>query len=370
MKVLIVNCFDTYEHRANLLYDFFKKRGDEIKVYASNFSHFEKKTRDNPRLDFTYVRVSPYYKNISVSRLWSHYKFAKDVFRRVKDEKYDLLWVFIPPNSLVKEAVKYKRKHPKAKLVFDVIDMWPETMPIEKIKKLPIVQMWKRLRDCWIDKADFVVTECDLFQKELCSNVKKNKMETVYLSREISTFTVAPKLTDDAISLCYLGSINNIIDIPAIVNVIKILGKVKPIVLHVIGDGEKRDSLLSESIAAGAEVVFHGKIFNREEKQRIFDMCHYGLNIMKSSVYVGLTMKSIDYFEAGLPIINNIHGDTWDIVEKFRIGVNLDKIEMVNQMSNIEMRKATRAFFIDKFGLETFEKSIEYILNECLDEVG
>ena len=36
---------------------------------------------------------------------------------------------------------------------------------------------------------------------------------------------------------------------------------------------------------------------------------------MKQEVFVGLTMKSIDYFEAGLPIINNIHGDTWNIVK-------------------------------------------------------
>ena len=62
--------------------------------------------------------------------------------------------------------------------------------------------------------------------------------------------------------------------------------------------------------SAGAEVFYHGKVFDSKEKNRIFETCHYGLNIMKDSVFVGLTMKSMDYFE-GLPIINNIQGDTW-----------------------------------------------------------
>ena len=37
------------------------------------------------------------------------------------------------------------------------------------------------------------------------------------------------------------------------------------------------------------DVIDHGVVFNFEEKQKIFNQCNYGLNIMKSQVCVGLT---------------------------------------------------------------------------------
>ena len=76
---------------------------------------------------------------------------------------------------------------------------------------------------------------------------------------------------------------------------------------------------------AGASVVYHGKIYDPQAKQDIFDKCHFGLNIMKNCVCVGLTMKSIDYFQHGLPIINNIPGDTAEIINKYKVGINIDK---------------------------------------------
>jgi hypothetical protein len=44
---------------------------------------------------------------------------------------------------------------------------------------------------------------------------------------------------------------------------------------------------------------------------------------MKDTVCVGLTMKSIDYFQARLPILNSIQADTAKIVDEYRIGINI-----------------------------------------------
>ena len=76
-----------------------------------------------------------------------------------------------------------------------------------------------------------------------------------------------------------------------------------PVTLHIIGDGESKQELIDAAKAGGATVEYHGKIHDPQDKQDIFDKCHFGLNIMKS-VCVGLTMKSIDGFLS--PIINNI----------------------------------------------------------------
>lgn len=374
MKTAIINCFDTYEHRVRLLQAYFQKQAHEVCVITSDYRHFQKRYRHKVPDGFIFVHADAYQRNLSAARLRSHDKFAKDVFAAMETKQPDLVWVLAPPNSLVKQAAGYKKSHPKVKLVIDMIDMWPETMPVPEIlnfrsrdlqgkhgvKYLPPFSWWRGLRDRYIDAADAVVTECELYQSVLKSKCDAGKLHTLYLAK--ADADMIPVLADtdsagdsvagasgqevpemvsgqddteqasevmlpprDRWALCYLGSINHIIDIPVICSIITNLPKQEKCpLLHVIGDGEQRDELLDAARSAGAEVIYHGKVFDPVQKQRILDGCHFGLNIMKDSVFVGLTMKSLDYFAAGLPVLNNIKGDTWMLVEKNRIGVNLD----------------------------------------------
>lgn len=361
MNIAIVNCFDTYEHRVDLLVNYFKSHDYNVKVYTSNYRHIEKRKRNDSKQNFIYLETIQYKKNLSVQRMYSHFKLSKDIFGRLEYQNIDLLWVLIPPNSFVKDAAKYKEKHPNVKLIFDVIDMWPETMPINKIKNLYPIRKWQALRDKNISIADHVVTECDLFQKKIIQSVDKEKMTTLYLAREIRPFNSIPNPPDDNISLCYLGSINNIIDIQTVETIIKKIMIEKPVILHIIGDGENRNKLIEKIRNLGVEVIFHGKIYDMNEKQKIFDKCHFGLNIMKDSVFVGLTMKSMDYFESGLPIINNIKGDTWELIEKYNLGINLIDIDKFKL--NITNRENIRIFFETKLSYQLFCKTIDKILN-------
>ena len=142
MKAVIVNCFDTYEDRVDLVHEFFKEQGYDVTVIQSDFRHFKKIHREEPKEDFIFVKSKPYYKNLSVSRLSSHYKYAGDAFKIVEELKPDLLYTFVPPNSLAKFATSYKQRHEEIKLIFDLIDLWPETMPIGKAKKFPPFTFW------------------------------------------------------------------------------------------------------------------------------------------------------------------------------------------------------------------------------------
>ncbi len=363
-SVCIVNCFDTYEHRVDLLHDYFLKMGAKVRVITSDYRHFEKSKRTDSKDDFEFIEAIPYTKNMSIARMKSHVVLSKSIFERINNEKFDLLWVLVPPNSFVKDGAKYKKEHVNTKLIFDLIDLWPETMPISKLKSLPPFQYWRNLRDRNLDAADSIVTECNLFHQKLPKNIAKEKVHTVYLARKISPYNSALTMPEDKISLCYLGSINNIIDIPAIVDLINGLKVYKPVELHIIGDGEKRGILIDSCEEAGAEVLYHGRVYDTEEKQRIFNSCHYGLNIMKQTVFIGLTMKSMDYFEAGLPIINNIHGDTWDMVDLYKLGHNIVDGESLESLIvyDLNMRKAVRSNYESKFSIEAFELKVSELI--------
>lgn len=371
MNIVIIDCFDTWEHRADLMLKVLREEGHRVQVLMSDFRHIEKCRRLDMKEDFKFFSADPYKKNISIERLYSHNQLSFDMFSWVEEHEstIDILWVFAPPNSFIKNAAEIKQKHSHIKLVIDLIDLWPETMPMGGLKHTPPFYVWRMIRDDNLKYADVIVTECNLYRKVLGHVLDGKKVETLYLARENAGYEPHLNLPEDQINLCYLGSINNIIDIDTIGRIIGKCRKFRPVKLIIAGNGEKKYELCNTAKAAGAKVDFRGTVYDREKKQRIFDSCHYGLNIMKDSVCVGLTMKSIDYFESGLPIINNIKGDTWDVIEKYGCGINIDKEINIGNRKNFinircytDKRQNSRGFFESYLTEEVFRKKMMHLI--------
>ena len=72
-------------------------------------------------------------------------------------------------------------------------------------------------------------------------------------------------------------------------------------------------------------------------------------------------MKSIDYFEAGLPILNNIQGDTWEIIEKENVGVNISRTTDYEQLISLsdQYRSSTREFFENNLTIKKFDERLK-----------
>ena len=143
------------------------------------------------------------------------------------------------------------------------------------------------------------------------------------------------------------------------------LMKIKQVVLHIIGDGENRDKLIATMQKVGAKVHFYGKIYDLDKKLEIINQCHMGLNIMKPSVFVGLTMKSIDYFELSLPILNTIQGDTWRFVEENDIGINITPtadLSVANIMRLQDNRDKVHEFAKSQFDIGAFSRNLSQIM--------
>ncbi len=369
-KAVCISCTHHYRERIAYVENALQKAGYNCTYITSDFHHISKKRH---RVDLPHCIQLPtvgYTKNLSFRRIYSHMRFAKDAMKAVAKLQPDLLYIDVPPNSLCKEAAKYKRRNQNVKLVFDIFDMWPESFPSSKLKKLLKIPfgIWARFRNHGLPAADLVITECDLFREALQSHLNGVESRTLHLCKpEATTEICNPLPQQEEIHLCYLGSINNIIDIPAISALIGQVQAIRPVVLHIIGDGETRDTFIASVEATGAKTQFHGSIYDNGEKQAIFDMCSFGLNIMKDSVFIGLTMKSVDYFAGGLPIINSIGGDTWSLVETRGIGINLnrenpaetaEKIAGIDTETQLQMRNSTLSCFRDLFSEEVFSKAL------------
>ncbi|MBO5221138.1 MAG: glycosyltransferase [Clostridia bacterium] len=323
-RAIVISCSDHYSHRMVYWDRSLEALGYETTYVTTDFLHVEKKRYVCPVEGCVQIHVPEYRKNLSVQRILSHRAFAKKVLHYLEQARPDAVVSLLPPNFLVKYLSVYKKRHPETKLIFDIFDLWPETFPSSKVKQLlaPVFRVWANLRDKHLPKADFVAAECDMFRKRL--GFSEDRSETVYFSLEPY---VGPcedvVLPSDRADIAYLGSINNIIDIPRIVAFLSALNERIPTTLHVIGGGEKCTEFCDSVRAAGVTVDYCGKVFDETEKHRILSRCHFGLNVMKDSVCVGLTMKSVDYFRHGLPIVNTIPADTAEMIARYGVGVHM-----------------------------------------------
>jgi len=381
-NVVIVNCFETNNNRVDLLYQWYSSHNDKVVILQSDYLHHKKEfintNEINNELNKKFIHVMPYNRNLSIKRLLSHYYFSKEVSKNINDFSPDMIHVLAPPNSLVKMMAKYKKQNPKTFLIVDIVDVWPESLPVPKLIKMNhLFYIWKKMRNKNINVSDLIILECDLFKNHLPKKLE-TPIYTLYLAKnEESKYLLNlrnPKiLTNEEIRLCYLGSVNNIIDMDYIERIIKHIYLFKKIIIHIIGVGEKLSEFHEMLEKNGCLVHNHGIIYDEKEKLQIMNECNFGLNIMKRNVEVGLTMKSIDYFQNGLAVINNIPADTADLIYKYKAGVNICKHNFkdgINSILNIsdneliEMKTSSRKLFEDNFSAGAFQNGLKKIFKE------
>lgn len=355
--------------------DYFLSRGDEV-VYLTG--DYDTMTREYYQLPYENVKqlpVVPYRKNISFQRIYSHYKFAKQIYKQLQIEKPDLVYAMIPPNFMAHFIAKYKKQHPHIKIIFDIFDMWPETFPNQKAKSLLAVpfKIWGKLRTRNLPLANTVITECQSFNDYIKQQGDVKQIVTLYPYKNENTLPLE-YIANDVLNICYLGSINNIIDIPKIVEVLTAIRQKRLVCLHLIGNGEKKDHLIQLLKQVNVSVVDYGNVFDVAEKQRIFNQCAFGINVLKPSVFIGLTLKTIDYFNGGLPILNTVPKDTYEWVMKHHSGINLNDSDSVNRIVSctpdeiLKMKYNARDVYRRYLSKERYDKQLYELLERVTYE--
>ncbi|WP_295159328.1 hypothetical protein [Selenomonas sp. AE3005] len=374
-KAVLISCFDWYEKRLKPVRNSLLDKGYEVKVLLSDFNHTKKQRYNKFHEPCTYFHVPIYKKNISLKRIISHFSFARQSKTYIEKYKPDIIYCLVPPNKVVDYCSSYKKRNPKVIFIIDIIDMWPESMPTKRINGFPFVKQfmnhWMKWRDNAIKNADYVFTECNLYREKLSHVLNPAKTATLYLFKEQSDHErklvldiINRKKNDDVIRFAYIGSMNHIIDITSICRVIAtIVNKGKRCELHAIGGGESRKKFEREVKAIGCHTYFYGFVYDEIKKISIIAPCDYAFNMMKSDISVGLTIKSIDYLSYGLPLINNIKGDTWQLIESEKIGVNIDDNTIINipdEFQHHEIIKCYEQIFTKKAFTDIIYRILNY----------
>lgn len=378
---VIITPFDNYSYNVRIKYVdlYLRELGFEnVTIISSDWNHRDKIPYTVKRNNLELLHVPPYKKNLSLKRLYSHFIFARRVYDRLKTIPADLIYVSVPPNYLIKYATKYKEFNPDVKVVCEVGDLWPETMPLNGWKKkvaFPILKMWSYIRDKYIHKLDGEIFECNLFKSIVGSSNKiQNLSKTIYLCKEDKMPSDKKKVhCVNMLEIAYLGSINHLIDTELIIKILSSINKKKRVLFHIIGNGESSSKLYKLCDKEGLKYVNHGSVYDDSLKYEILKRCAFGLNIMKDSVVVGATMKSLEYFHWGVAILNNIPADTEDIVNNYKCGYNIsnDSIEsvaqLISELSDYEINNLcsnSRKVYLELFDEKVISKQFkDFIIN-------
>jgi glycosyltransferase involved in cell wall biosynthesis len=368
-KAVFISCFNAYDNRIKHIMNVLYERGYESILITSNFNHGKKEFYKIYRENTIQINTLDYKKNFSIRRLISHILFSRKAIKQAEKIKPDILYIMLPPNSLAYYASKYKKKY-NTRLIFDIYDLWPETFPSKKFKLILSIpfNIWRKLRNDNLKYADVIVTECNLFRDKILSFVGETKTLTLY--------PLKVSENKNNLNICYLGSINNIIDIDSICELLDKVNKLRRVTVHIIGDGEKRERFIKSLEEKKINVLFYGPIYDNLKKQEIFDKCALGINMMKDTVCVGLTLKSIDYMCAGLPLLNNIQGDTYEIIEKFENGINVkqDLEETAKEIANLDyiklmqLKRRTLDVYEKYFSIEAFNSKAMNIIEVIIKD--
>ena len=384
MKAYVITHVSSFEPRAEAVGRWLQDRRAEVTWICSDFDHMQGRPVTRKNKDHVYLHLKPYKRHLSVKRLQSIRSFAGEVGRYLSGKKIDLLYILVPANSFVPMAEKLKAET-GAVVVLDILDLWPESLPVEAVKKLPPLQAWKNLRDRHLSCADLIFTECGLYQRLI--DLPQKKTHTLYwfgpepaaaesaAKAEVTAASSGKRA--DRLEIAYMGAINYIIDRKAIRELLEVLQSRIPVTVHVIGEGETKDEFLKEIEKSGADYCYYGAVYDKQKKAEILSHCVCGLNMMVPQVRVGLTMKSLDYLAHGLPLLNNIPGDTWELVEAYDAGVNVEREDPSAVVEAIlAMAKDTHAgedaarLYAAHFTEECFRETLDDKLLPLLVEKG
>lgn len=325
-RCVCISCFDYYTTRMQQINGFFIKNNYELKYLYASFDHFSKKENINEYRNGVKIKVPKYSRNLSIQRLYSHYKFASVVMRYINKYNPDVIYCMIPPNILVKKLAKYKDKNQRVKLIFDCYDFWPESFPYSKfmtLLKLPFL-VWRNLRRRYISEADLIITVSEQCVQVLTQEVGNKPIRVI---RPVINMDILPNYSFnvDELSFCYLGMINHITDIDLGVELLGSIARFKPVTLHIIGEGQNLNEFVKRLELASVNVICHGVIFDMDEKNKIFSICNMGLNIPREEIGSTMSLKAIEYLRAGLPFLNSAGGDIRNIVKEDMVGINIEE---------------------------------------------
>jgi glycosyltransferase involved in cell wall biosynthesis len=320
----------------------FIKKGYNTTIVSASFSHFLKKypNMDGKNfqkekvdgVDFVWIKVIEYTKSFSKKRALKWIDFTLKLFFLDKhlNQKPDVIICSTTELFAILPAYYLSKKY-KAKLVFEVRDIWPLTLV--KIggfsKKNILIKIMTFLEKFSLKKSDILISNLSNYSQHIknlgisrtaewvSNGIDLDEMQNIEDLPE-SIHNLIPK---DKFIVGYTGKLGVSNAIVHLLQAAWLLKDNNDIVFIIVGEGQEKDAL--KAYADGLKnVIFIDQIKKMQIQSMLglFDVCYIGLQKEDLFKFGISPNKLYDYMYSGTPVLQSINIEN-DIVEKSNCGI-------------------------------------------------
>ncbi len=383
MNIWLCNPFDNLEEegarpqRYALLSTEFERRGHDVTWWTSDFSHARKARRvatNGQPLPDTYtnthgvhvrlIETPPYARNVSLRRIRSHRRFARqwqrEALAAVTDKKLsrpDILVTSLPPLATHAAALKLRDAF-ACRLVVDVQDAWPEAFEgllpgPAALRRIAFRLLFGPARET-ARRAYLTADRITAVSGTYLDTASDYGADAPMAAFRLGIADVASDIatvTDGPVRLVYGGNMGVSYDLATLIRAVRALDAEAPgkIRLDLAGTGPAESSL--RRLAMGCDAItFHGFI-RWPEYQALLRKSEIGLVPMFARSCVAVPNKLADYTAAGLAILSCLPGETEALIATNKAG------SIYRAGDEADLAKAIRALATDRTALRTLREN-------------
>ena len=340
-KIILISLF-FYEKKDNIristVYKLLKERGMDVELITTDFKHRHKIKHTNLTSDpdITYLPVPTYNSNISLGRLFSHLIFAWRLYKYLNRLTYIPAKLYcVVPTVSSGLACHYFCKKKHIPFIIDIVDLWPESFIIlSKQKKLLtlLTYPWQLMARKVYRSADKIFTGSIDYAEVAGQYNTKTKPVPIYLGVDRDRFnqsmaqsTLKIDKTDGHIWICYGGVLENSYDFETILQCFKRLidEGFDNLKLIFIGDGQENKMISDYKEKFKLPIEITGYLAYADYLNYL-SYADIAMNSFKEGTRVAYSYKFNDYISAGIPVLNNLKGETSELIIKHNIGLNFN----------------------------------------------
>ena len=378
-----------YRSMANILCEKY-----DLEVITSTFRHLTKKQRDLSAINLenlpykvTMLFEPNYHKNISLRRIYSHHKFAKNIKKHLKNsEKPDYIIVSVPSLSVGSVVTKYANKH-QIPVIVDIQDLWPEAFKmainIPIISDILFAPMMHQANKIY-KKASKIIAVSDTYVDRGLRNCPNKDGTGIY----IGTDSVLAAKAVEGIEISkdekefwvgYIGALGHSYDINTVSKAIRLLKDkgIDNVVFKVMGDGPLKNDFKKFADEMGIKSDFTG-FLDYGTMMATLSKCDVAVNPIVGKSVSSIINKVSDYAMTGSAVINTQNSPEYrKLIDTYQAGINVENENaeaLANAMLKLYNDKKMLAQLKEnsrRLGEEKFDRKKTYLkLTEIIDGIA
>ena len=324
----------------------FVKLGHEVYIFSASYMHLFKKLPQTDGhythekidgINYIWIKVPNYGESTNKKRVLKWLLFTIKLFFIPKEEvKTPDVVIASPMAPFLILPAMYQAKKYKAKLIYEVKDIWPlSIIELGNIKPThPLVKIMSWCEKTAIQKSDVIVSSLQNYGDHLKNDLDIDK-EFVWINNgiDLDEMNQIETLNEDTINkipenkfiVGYTGTIGIANALNYFLEAAKQLQDNNDILFVIVGDGKEKQNLLNKYNKL-KNVLFIEPIPKQQVQSmlKLFDVCYIGLKKENLFKYGVSPNKLFDYMYSGKPILYAIESGKSDIVKIANCGLSIE----------------------------------------------